>query len=292
MRQLFRAKKAGHTGSLDPLATGMLPICFGEATKLCGQLLDSDKTYEATVTLGQKTTTGDVEGDVIAQSDPTSLDLAAFEAVRARFLGKITQIPPMYSALKHNGQRLYELARAGEEVERAPREVSIHGLELLAMKDVKLDIRVACSKGTYIRTLAEDLAAAVGQQAHLSRLRRIEVSPFNGLRMWTLEELEGLVDDQDQSERSARPGLEGCLLPLSAAVHGWPQLRLSDPELSRIAKGQALPFSGQMHTSRMPQTPAKSAQVAVMDERGVLKALAELDADAQIIPKRWLGGTN
>lgn len=288
VRHLFRANKAGHTGSLDPLATGMLPICFGEATKLCGQLLDSDKCYAATVALGQKTTTGDAEGEIVARSDPQGLDLAAFESVRPRFLGPIRQVPPMYSALKHQGQRLYELARAGEEVDRAPREVTIRCLGLLSLSDAKLDIRVTCSKGTYIRTLAEDLAAAVGQQAHLSMLRRLEVGPFRGMRMWSYEELERIAGDLENADLAV---LDACLEPLSSAVSDWPQVRLPDAQLARLAKGQAVPLSPESDGMLDLPEPSQGRQVAVMNLGGDLKALAQVGADAQLVPKRWLGGT-
>ncbi|MGQ0696666.1 MAG: tRNA pseudouridine(55) synthase TruB [Panacagrimonas sp.] len=276
VRNLFRANKAGHTGSLDPLATGMLPICLGEATKLCGLLLDSDKTYEATLTLGQRTSTGDAEGEVVATSDPQGLDLAAFEAVRPRFLGLIEQIPPMYSALKHQGQRLYQLARAGEEVERQPRAVTIHRLELLSLIDGRLSISVSCSKGTYIRTLAEDLASAVGQCAHLSALRRTEVSPFNQMRMWSMDELEQIDGDQ----------LKATLLPLATATRSWLEVRLPAEPLSRLGKGQTFQLDPEGAAGREKIT----GQVAVLDEQGVLKAIAELDADQRLIPRRWLGG--
>ncbi|MGH8431877.1 MAG: tRNA pseudouridine(55) synthase TruB, partial [Solimonas sp.] len=185
VKRLFRAEKAGHTGNLDPLATGLLPICFGQATKLCGHLLDSDKRYLARVKPGEKTTTGDTEGEVIQRSDAGLLSREALEAVLPAFTGTIRQVPPMYSALKHQGQRLYELAREGVEVERQPREVAIHELRLTAFEPGGFELDVRCSKGTYIRTLAEDLAAALGQCAHLVALRRTEVAPFEGaIRTW------------------------------------------------------------------------------------------------------------
>ncbi len=279
VRRLFHAEKAGHTGSLDPLATGMLPVCFGEATKLCGMLLDSDKAYVARMRLGSCTSTGDAEGSVTNTSDPLALTLEDFERVKPGFVGPIRQIPPMYSALKHEGRRLYELAREGEDVERAPREVTIHSLEFGPIREGELEVTVSCSKGTYIRTLIEDLAAALGQCAHLSGLRRTRVDPFGFLRTWTIEEMEALTTTGGLSE------LDALLLPLSAAVKNWPQIRLPPDELRRVSRGQAVgcinsnDFSGEI-------------PLAVMDEAGVLKAIGRLGVDGLLHPSRWLGGAS
>lgn len=275
-RRLFQAEKAGHTGSLDPLATGMLPICFGEATKLSGMLLDSDKSYVARVRLGQRTSTGDAEGEVVETSDPRGVGLAAFEAVKVRFLGPILQVPPMYSALKHQGRRLYEMARAGEEVERAPRSVTIHELGLVSLVGDELTLSVRCSKGTYIRTLSEDLAAAAGQCAHLSGLRRTEVHPFGTSRSWTFEELQMLA-------AQGRGALDAALLPLAAAVSGWPQVQLAADALARLARGQ------------MVECPAGAglqvgASVAVLDANSRLLAVGELNVDGRLASRRWVGG--
>lgn len=274
-RRVFQAEKAGHTGSLDPLATGLLPVCFGEATKLCGLMLDADKAYSARVRLGTRTSTGDAEGEVVATSDAGAVTIDDFSAVRQRFLGPIRQIPPMYSALKRDGRPLYELARAGEEVDRAPRDVVIHALDFGALMGGELELTVTCSKGTYIRTLAEDLAAAVGQCAHLSALRRTRVDPFSGRRLWTLDELQSMAD----------AGLEqadGALLPLSSAVESWPQLRLSDALIRRLSRGQAIecPRKG------LPEDVA----VALMDESGLLRAVGRIGPDGLLWPRRWLGG--
>ncbi|MGB0956674.1 MAG: tRNA pseudouridine(55) synthase TruB, partial [Panacagrimonas sp.] len=158
VRRLFRARKAGHTGSLDPLASGMLPICLGQATKLCGQLLASDKRYRTVIRLGRKTNTGDAEGTVVEQSNPVDLSRARIEQTLQGFVGAIQQVPPMYSALKHEGQRLYDLARKGVEVQRQARTVQIHAIELLGWQSPDLEVEVHCSKGTYIRVLGEDIA--------------------------------------------------------------------------------------------------------------------------------------
>lgn len=274
-RRIFQAEKAGHTGSLDPLATGMLPICFGEATKLSGLLLDSDKAYSAKVCLGNRTSTGDAEGEVIETSDASALTLDDFHRVRDRFLGPIQQVPPMYSALKRDGRPLYELARAGQEVERAPRDIVIHELELGSLLDGELELSVVCSKGTYIRTLVEDLAAALGQCAHLSALRRTRVDPFGQAAMWTLEQLQDMA-------LCGTEALDRVLLPLSTAVVGWPQVQVPQGILRRMSRGQAIacPRSGL----------GEAADVAVMDEGGVLKAVGRVGPDGLLWPRRWVGG--
>ena len=198
---LLRAEKAGHTGTLDPLATGVLPLCFGAATKFSGLHLDADKTYEATLQLGVTTTTGDAEGEVIERRAVPAITPEQLEAVRQRFLGRITQVPPMHSALKKDGKALYEYARAGIEVERAPREVEIHALNLALAQVYKaqaaIKIEVTCSKGTYIRTLGEDIGQALGCGGHLTRLRRTATGPFVAAQCTTLPALEAL-DDHDR----------------------------------------------------------------------------------------------
>lgn len=277
-RRLYQADKAGHTGSLDPLATGMLPVCFGEATKLCGLLLDSDKSYVARMRLGSATTTGDAEGEITRTSDASGVALDALLAVRSSFLGPISQVPPMYSALKHAGRRLYQLAREGEEVERAAREVTIHALEFGPIDGRELDVTVSCSKGTYIRTLVEDIAAAIGQCAHLAGLRRTRVDPFAESPMWTLNALEARAE-------GGLSGMDDLLLPLSAAVAGWPQARLSADLLHRFSRGQAV----------IPTDPTDSAgerPIAVMSDDGVLKGVGQRAADGWLHPKRWLGGAS
>ena len=197
---LLRAEKAGHTGTLDPLATGVLPLCFGAATKFSGLHLDADKTYEATLQLGVTTNTGDAEGEVIERRAVPAITPEQLEAVRQRFLGRITQVPPMHSALKKDGKALSEYARAGIEVERAPREVEIHALNLaLAQVDqaqAAIKIEVTCSKGTYIRTLGEDIGQALGCGGHLTRLRRTATGPFVAAQCTTLPALEALDDHE------------------------------------------------------------------------------------------------
>ncbi|MFT4172275.1 MAG: tRNA pseudouridine(55) synthase TruB [Rhodocyclaceae bacterium] len=228
-RRLFQAAKAGHTGTLDPMATGLLPVLFGEATKFSHLLLDSDKTYEATLLLGVTTTTGDAEGEVLDRIAVTA-DEASIRAACARFLGDIRQVPPMYSALKHEGKPLYEYARQGIHIERPAREVTIHALDLLRVAGAELDIRVHCSKGTYIRTLAEDIGAALGCGAHLAALRRTQ---SGGLVVADAQSLEAL-GERDEAARMA------CLMPVDGLLGHLPRVDLSEEHAARFCHGQAL----------------------------------------------------
>jgi tRNA pseudouridine55 synthase len=271
VRSLYQADKAGHTGSLDPLATGLLPICLGQATKLCGYLLDSDKCYLATVKLGEQTRTGDVEGDVIARSDAALVTQGDIEAVLPKFLGVIQQIPPMYSALQQGGVRLYALAREGIEVAREARAVTIHSLQLSSFSAGQFQLDVRCSKGTYIRTLVEDIAKAVGQCAHLVALRRTGVSPFQAPLMLTLDRLE-------QAARQGIPDLDALLLPSLAAFTDWPQLTVSDVQAHQLSRGQAVRVEGNLGTEL----------IAVKRLDGQLCCLAAINSAGLLAPKRWL----
>lgn len=229
VRRLFQAEKAGHTGTLDPLATGLLPVCFGEATKFSNCLLDADKTYTAMLRLGQTTTTGDAEGEITAEL-PVSFTPSELEAVIARFRGEIEQLPPMYSALKHQGKPLYEYIREGVTIERALRAVVIHELVVNHWAGNEMEISVRCSKGTYVRTLAEDIGAALGCGAHLTGLRRTAIAHFNLSDGYTLSQLTGMSD----VERDA------CLMPLVCLIPDMPQLTLDDAQIMRLAQGQRL----------------------------------------------------
>ena len=228
VRYLFDAKKAGHTGSLDPLATGVLPICFGQASKVTPYLLDADKSYRCTAQLGATTTTGDKEGDVLQERDVTSFSERDVEAILETFRGEIQQIPPMYSALKHNGQPLYKLARQGIDIKRKPRDVTIHELVLIEKSEDTITLDVRCSKGTYIRTLAQDIGEALGFGAHLSMLRRTHVSPFNCDKLYTIEDIEKLAEDGR---------LEEALLPIDTALQKLPSLKLSEEETKLMRNG-------------------------------------------------------
>lgn len=227
---LLRAEKAGHTGTLDPLATGVLPLCFGAATKFSQMHLDADKAYETTVRLGVKTTTADAEGDVVSEREVNFTE-AELDAVIARFTGPIAQVPPMHSALKKDGKALYEYARAGIEVEREPRNVTIYGLKVLeapmdtAQPAIKLV--VDCSKGTYIRTLGEDIGEALGCGAHLSALRRIRTGGFSQDQCVSLEALEAMSEDQRMA----------ALLPVDALLPGFTRVTLDSENAARFLSG-------------------------------------------------------
>lgn len=229
IRRLFQAEKAGHTGTLDPLATGLLPVCFGEATKFSNVLLDADKTYRALLRLGQTTTTGDAEGEIIAEH-PVEVKDSAVEAVLAKFRGAIQQLPPMYSALKHQGKPLYEYIRKGETIERELRDVVIHELVLNSFEGNQMDITVCCSKGTYVRTLAEDIGAALGCGAHLIGLRRTAIAHLDLQHAYAMEQLVAMSD----LER------ERCVLPVESLMPDMPRLQLDAVQIRRLAQGQRL----------------------------------------------------
>lgn len=275
VRRLYQADKAGHTGTLDPLATGLLPVCLGQTTKLTSHLLDARKRYVAEVRFGERTRTGDSEGEVIARSDRAGLSVAMLESALPAFLGRIRQVPPMYSALKRDGQRLYELARAGQDVEREAREVDIHELHLHGFDGDTATLEVSCSKGTYIRTLAEDWAASLGQEAHLSGLRRTGVGPFSGEAMVGLDALEGIAD------QGGAGALDALLLPSRAALAGWPFVQVSAEQAAGFALGRALAVG---------PVVAGDGPVAIEDGQGALLGLGEYDAAGRLQPRRWFGG--
>ena len=228
VRRLFDAKKAGHTGSLDPLATGVLPICFGQASKVTAFLLDSDKRYRCTAQLGITTTTGDKEGDELNVREVTPFTETDIEKVLVNYRGAIEQIPPMHSALKHNGQPLYKLARQGIEIERKVRHVTIHELTLIEFSEDSITLDVQCSKGTYIRTLAQDIGDAMGFGAHLSMLRRTNVSPFDCSKLYAIEEIEQLASNNALAE---------ILLPIDSVLQEFPAIKLNDDEVALIRNG-------------------------------------------------------
>jgi len=233
VKRLLQAKKAGHTGSLDPAATGMLPLCFGEATKVCAYLLEADKTYRVTAKLGEATNTGDADGEVTSTAPVPDLGRAAWELILEQFLGETEQVPPMYSALKKDGKRLYELARKGQVVHRDPRRIRIDEISLLEVSASRLVCRVKCSKGTYIRTLMEDIAIAAGTVAHTARLHRESVGDFRAEDML----------DLPGAERLAAEGLDALrarLLPADIALASWPECQLHVPSAERFCGGQAV----------------------------------------------------
>jgi tRNA pseudouridine55 synthase len=270
VKRLYRAEKAGHTGALDPLATGVLPICLGEATKLSGYLLDADKRYLVRAAVGACTATGDAEGPVTRRSDAGTLTRAGLEAALPAFTGDIRQRPPMYSALKRDGTPLYELARAGIEVEREARPVRIVALRLTAFEPGAFELDVTCSKGTYIRTLVEDLAAAAGQCAHVAALRRVEAGPFREADLVTPQALE-------QAAGQGPAALDALLLPPLAGLAGFPKVEVDARHAERLACGQAV------------DAPAGAPGiVAVTGPGGSLLGLAERGGDGRLAPRRWL----
>lgn len=266
VRRVFGRERAGHTGALDPLATGMLPICLGEATKIAGELLDGDKAYEFTLQLGERRSTGDREGEVV-ESAPVPPDLAdRLAAALPRFLGETAQVPPMYSALKHRGEPLYRLARRGESIERPARRITLHRLELLGVDAGEGQARFAvrCSKGTYVRVLGEDLAAAIGSCGHLAALRRTGVEPFFDLPLVDLDELQ----------RSPEP--ERLLIGADAALPHLAALTVTAGELARLKHGQRVPGGW----------PAAPGRVRVYGPGGVFRGVGELLPGGLLHPRR------
>lgn len=233
VRRLLRAAKAGHAGTLDPMASGLLPLCFGQATKACGLLLGAAKTYRARLRLGAATDTGDADGTVTGTADVPPLERATVARALAGLLGTREQLPPMYSALKHRGRPLYEFARRGETVDRAPRQVTIRRLDLVGIHGDEVEFEVDCSKGTYVRVLGEEIAAALGTLGHLVALRRLRVEPFDPALMVPLEAVEAWASGSE--EDSARPE---WLLPTDAAFAGRPRLDLDDLQSRHLSQGR------------------------------------------------------
>jgi len=273
VRWLFEAEKAGHTGNLDPLATGVLPLCFGEATKFSQYLLEADKGYETLIQLGVTTATGDAEGEVLAQREvgATQADL---ENLLPEFRGAIKQIPPMYSALKKDGQPLYKLAREGKTVEREPRTVTIHSLELLSFDQDKAKARlsISCSKGTYIRTLAEDIGERLGCGAHVAELVRTKAGPFELSQCLALDDLIRL-----QEEKGAA-ALDEYLLPVDTALQDLPLVKLSTSSAFYWLHGQPV---------RAPNAP-KFGLLRVQNAEGEFIGIGEISEDGRIAPRRLI----
>ncbi|MFT5033370.1 MAG: tRNA pseudouridine55 synthase [Bacteroidia bacterium] len=272
-RAIFTAAKAGHTGSLDPLATGVLPICFGEATKFSQFLLDADKGYATTVVLGCATTTGDAEGEITAEVDASALTEEALTAAMKGFEGEIDQIPSMFSALKQNGRPLYELARQGIEVERKARRITIHHLELLAFRHgarAEADLLVTCSKGTYIRSLAEDIGTVLGVGGHVSALRRTQAGPFNLSQAVTLPTLEQM------KEVEAIDDLDALLLPIELALPQLPMISLGESAGYFLLQGQAVQVS---------KAPTEGL-VGLKLEDGRFVGVGEIMDDGRVAPRR------
>ena len=268
-KRLFGAQKVGHTGSLDPLATGVLPLCFGEATKFSQYLLDANKTYWTRIRLGVSTETGDADGEVISQVDATAITKTQVSDALETFVGEIEQIPSMYSALKHQGQPLYKLARQGIEVERAPRTVTIYSAELLQFAEAYIELRVHCSKGTYIRSLAEDLGAALGCGGHVSALRRLAAGPYAEAQAVTLEQVSEIGDPQE---------MDALLLPVASAVGSWPSVRLHEDTAHYVRQGQPV---------QVAHAPTHGwVQIFESAEEDRFLGVGEVLTDGRIAPRR------
>lgn len=275
VKRLYNAAKAGHTGSLDPLASGLLPICLGEATKVSGYLLDADKSYIGTLKLGERTTTADAEGEVIETRPVENIDKAKIVSVLSQFIGEQEQVPPMHSAIKQNGQPLYKLAHQGIEVERKSRQIEIFSLELSRFEAQQLEIKVHCSKGTYIRTLAEDIGEMLGCGAHLSALRRTQSGPFDMEHVVTLAELEQLANNGMEA-------LDALLLPIESALRDWPAVNLSEHTAYYLRQGQAV---------QVPQAPS-SGWVKIFDDDQQFLGIGQIQADGRVAPKRLVNMGN
>jgi tRNA pseudouridine55 synthase len=269
-KRVLNAKKAGHTGTLDPFATGLLPLCFGEATKFSQDLLEADKTYEATVHLGIMTNTGDTEGEAI-ETLPVEVTEAQIEAALARFRGPILQVPPMYSALKRDGKAYYEYAREGITLEREARPVTIHALEFMSYEAPFLKMRVTCSKGTYVRVLGEDIGAALGCGAHLNALRRTQVGPLTIDGMITMEALQAHADPLS------------LLAPVDALLSSFPAVELTAELAVRFLQGQRLALGKEAAVV----VPAGLGRVRVYSE-GKLLGTAQLQEYAILAPERLI----
>lgn len=266
---LLYASKAGHTGSLDPLASGLLPLCFGHATKVSAYLLDAAKRYEVMAVFGARTDTGDADGTVVESRDlvPSDDDI---DAVLPRFLGEQQQIPPMYSALKQDGKRLYKLARQGKVVDRPPRDITVYTLERRASAQGTLALTVSCSKGTYIRTLVEDIADKLGALAHVGVLRRTGAGPFDDSQLVTLEQIEA------RTENNGPEAADDWLLPLDHALMDWPAVELDEDTGFYLLNGQAVQASG----------APESGSVRLYVEGKGLVGLGEISPDGLVAPKK------
>jgi len=270
VKRIFNAQKAGHTGSLDPLATGVLPVCLGEATKITSYLLDSDKKYQGTVKLGVRTNTADLEGDIVESRPVPVLSDNTIEMALDSFRGEISQIPPMHSALKLNGKPLYELARQGIEIEREPRNVKIHDLKKFSFDVDELELFVHCSKGTYIRTLAEDLGEVLECGGHLKTLRRVAAGPFDIKQSITLDKLMDVAKQGQQA-------LDNLLLPMHSALVDWPEINLSANSAYYVRQGQPV---------LVPKAPSNGWVRLMGESSNDFIGIGHILEDGRVAPKR------
>ncbi|MEM7016167.1 MAG: tRNA pseudouridine(55) synthase TruB [Pseudomonadota bacterium] len=268
-KRLFKARKAGHTGSLDKLATGLLPLCFGHATKVASFLLDADKRYHAVCQLGQTTETGDAEGEITSSRPVEHIQCADVEQILTQFLGSQEQIPPMYSALKRDGKKLYELARQGITVEREARPIEIYSLELMDFHEGSMTLDVSCSKGTYIRTLAEDIGEALGCGAHVSSLRRVSVGLLQD--MISFETLENLA-------QAGFEQLDQTLMPIEDSLPDWPTVEVAGDMAYYMRQGQSM---------QVPQAPTEG-WVRLFDKDTGFMGIGHILPDGRVAPKRLL----
>ncbi|MEW6445874.1 MAG: tRNA pseudouridine(55) synthase TruB [Pseudomonadota bacterium] len=276
VRRLFQAEKAGHTGSLDPLATGLLPLCFGKATRVSGLLLEADKAYSVCARLGQRTDTGDADGEVIEERPVPSFARAQVEAAVARFIGEVEQVPPMYSALKHQGRRLYELARQGVEVERQARRVRFHWITLDRFEGNELCLSLRCTKGAYVRTLVEDLGEVLGCGAHVTMLRRTGVGPWmpnaeSKPVMYTFEALQKLAEE-------GREVLDRVIMPTDSALLGYSAITLDADSAFHIRHG---------HPVFVANAPT-SGWLRIYGADGLFLGLGEVLDDGRVAPRKLL----
>ncbi len=269
VKRIFYARKAGHTGSLDPLATGMLPICLGEATKISAFLLDADKTYVFSCQLGARTETADAEGDVTERAPFEHIQQADIEKVLPDFLGQQDQVPPMYSALKKDGKRLYELAREGKTVERKARRITIYDLQLLGFENGVMTLQASCSKGTYVRTLAEDIAAAVGTLAYITELRRTSVVPYES-EMVSMDQLEAMAD-ADYAD------MDKLLLDMDSGIQAWPAVSLDADSAYYMKLGQPI---------QVAKAPTEGLVRVYEGEQFI--GVGNIDNDGRVAPKRMM----
>jgi tRNA pseudouridine55 synthase len=269
---LYKAAKAGHTGSLDPLATGLLPVCLGDATKLSAFLLDADKHYRVKVKLGETTTTADAEGEIVERHDPSGVTEAMVNTVLTEFLGEQQQMPPMYSAVKHQGERLYKLARQGIEVAREPRTIHIHAIVSQDFFLPEFVIDVHCSKGTYVRTLAEDIGKRLGCGAYVSGLRRTGVGPYDDQTMVTLEQVQQAFADKRFEE------MDGWILPVESALAQWPEVALSADAAFYMKQGQPI---------LIPNAPT-SGWVRLYTNKTEFIGVGQILDDGRVAPKRLM----
>jgi tRNA pseudouridine55 synthase len=276
VKRIFFAEKAGHTGALDPLATGMLPICLGEATKFSQFLLDSDKKYRVIAKLGIRTNTSDSDGDVV-ETRPVQVSEAQLIQCIEKFRGETDQVPSMFSALKYQGRPLYEYAREGIEVPRESRKITVYSIELLRYESDEVEMEVHCSKGTYIRTIVDDLGEMLGCGAHVTYLRRTAVAQYPGERMVTLDDLEAILEEARQQDVAPKVLLDPLLLPMDSAVQSLPEVNLISDLAEMVQKGQAVQVVGAPTNG--------SVRLTAGDEKRFI-GVGEMNDDGKIAPKR------